>query len=195
MEWICAEEVTRGDNGWHPHLHLLCMPSTRVADPITTGGEWYEQWADLVERKLGAEHVPSLEHGLDLRPCTASRYISKLGLELTDAAAVKGRAPLALLEAGELSLYLELMHARTRARDITFSRGLADLRASLPASELEPAQLLQLRGSEWGRLRHADPLAPLAVAEQATAEEARAMAVWFIGELDDEPAELPIAAE
>lgn len=181
IEFICAEEITRGDNGWHPHLHVLLLPTIDIEDPITEAADWFDAWASVVEKRLGAKHVPDPLFGLDLRPCNAADYITKLGLELSDVNAIKGRAPLALLEGGELDRYVELQLARTRARDLTFSRGLRSYRDTLPKPEL-PAQLLEVRGSEWGRLRAIDPLAPLGIAEDGhTPEEARFLLNWYLG--------------
>lgn len=203
MEWICAEEITRGENGWHPHLHVLLLPGEDIEDYLVDAGDWYETWAAIVSKRLGAEHVPDPWVGLDLRPCDASTYITKLGLELTDKNAIKGKAPLALLEAGELDRYVELQIQRTRARDLTFSRGLKSYRETMPGSE-PPAELLQARGSEWGRLRHLDPLAPLDVAEHShSPEEARFMLDWWLNNgpamraarVADLGAVLPVAAE
>lgn len=180
LEWICAEEVTRGANGWHPHLHVLLLPRIAFADPIADAGDLYEAWADLVEQKLGEKFIPSSDHGCDMRPCDVASYLTKLGLELSDANAIKGRAPLALLEDGELDLYVQLQLARTRARDLTFSRGLKAIRESMPAAEL-PAELLSVRGTEWGRLRALDPLSSLDIAEHSHDPESaqHALAYWL----------------
>ncbi|HVJ24366.1 MAG TPA: hypothetical protein VM756_10570, partial [Burkholderiales bacterium] len=193
-EWICAEEITRGDNGWHPHLHTLLMPQ-RDIDAEEAGGEFFEDWHDTVERRLGPEHCPSWEHGVDLRPCDSATYVTKIGLELTDVANAKGRSPLALLEDAAngdprgLELYVQLQRERRRARDLSWSRGLKSIRDSLP-DRGEPALLLELRGSEWGRLRQLNALAALTVAEQAEPELARAAVERMIGPIDGDTPEL-----
>lgn len=255
-EYISALEVTRGSNGWHPHLHVLVMPSRKPIDPEDTtrlSGLFFERWAAVVERKMGAQHKPQREAnrcahcdhprdwslhkddpcagcgrpykgrsiGVDLRPCNAHGYLTKIGFELADPAAVKGRevkrehvqgvgevvtyevpaaghkvrsindvaqrgamtgrAPLALLEAGEVDLYMELMHTQATCRDITYSRGLRSYRDEMP--EAEAAQtLLALCGSDWGRLRHKGWEQPLQVAEAAKDEAtARAAVVERLG--------------
>lgn len=186
IEWICAEEVTRGPNGWHPHLHLLVLPGRELQDScdwLELSGEWFEQWAAIVEQKLGPAHVPLPDYGTDLRPIHVTDYLTKIGLELSDANAIKGDAPLALLERGELELYVGLQLERTRARDLTFSRGLKSLRErglDVGPAEL-PAELLELSGSDWGLLLHMSPYAPLDIARAAhDPETAQLAARWFL---------------
>lgn len=199
LEWMCAEEVTRGDNGWHPHLHVLFMPgrplnAQQIADLEFFG---FHVWRQMVVKYLGAQHEPDAEHGFDLTRCDAATYLAKIGYELQDPGTSKGNSPLMLLERGKhdehaLQLYLQLMRARTRARDLTFSRGLAGIRDSLP-DQGDPAELLELRGSEWGRLVQLSPLAPLEVAHAQDPEQAAAIARMFLGEIEAVP--LPDAAE
>jgi len=216
LEWIVAEEVTRGDNGWHPHLHVLLMPERKFGDPLEHSSWWYERWASIVERELGADHEPDLAHGADLRPCTSSQYLTKIGLELTDPGDVKGRldpssphydpherrrglSPLGLLEEGtrklragesarELDLYVELQNSRYRCRDLTFSRGLRVYRDAMPAPAI-PSCELKLRGSHFERLAANGDEALIDVLEQAGKGQGRAAAEWWLGPLpvdDDE---------
>jgi hypothetical protein len=200
LEWICAEEVTRGDNGWHPHLHVLFLPGAPLKAQQLADLEFFgfNVWRQMVVKYLGEQHEPDAEHGFDLTRCDAATYLAKIGYELQDPGTAKGNSPLQLLERGkydaaQLRHYLDLMRARTRARDLTFSRGLAGIRESMPESD-EPAELLQLRGSEWGRLVQISPYAPLEVAERAQdPESAAAAARMFLGEIEAAP--LPDAAE
>jgi hypothetical protein len=112
---------------------------------------WHERWSSIVARELGASHVPNRDHGVDLRPCHASEYLTKLGMELTDPGARKGRAAIALLLAGERELYVQLQNSRHRCKDITWSRSLTELRKSMPKGA-EAVDVLTLRGSEYERL-------------------------------------------
>lgn len=214
LEWVVAEEVTRGEKGWHPHMHAMLMPrrpfrryaGRHASDPhrvdmVTIDGveravpvapspvweaagvagelESYvllrDLWERAVRRKLGPEHAPDARHGVDVRPCDSAAYLTKLGLELADPAVVKGRSPLAMLEAGDVDRYMELQMSRSRARDITFSRGLAGIRDSMPAGE-PPAELLELVGSDWFVLRSRGWEKPLEVAERAKDPESAAAA-------------------
>jgi hypothetical protein len=173
LEWIVAEEVTRGENGWHPHLHALLMPRKRI-DPDDVWSQAYDfhaWWSRAVTKQLGKEHAPSREHGCDLRACDSAAYLTKLGLELSDPSMVKGRSPLDLLDHGEIERYLDLQLSRTRARDITWSRGLKGIRDAMP-EPAPPAELAAITGTEWGRIRHQGFAVPLEIAEHATDPEA-----------------------
>jgi len=151
LEWIAAEEITRGQNGWHPHMHVLLLPRLEVLPG--EHARLYDSWSKAVATVIDNEHVP-LPMGVDVRSCTASLYLTKLGLELADPNVVKGRSPLALLADGRVDEYMELQRSRHRARDITWSRGLRPLRdAAKTSCDIEI--LGSLWGTEWDRLRHA----------------------------------------
>ena len=86
VEVVRGLEATRnGYTGWHPHFHVLifCMrpldddTRTRMRDVLSA------EWESAVLLELGEEHRPSAERGVDLRPARSSKYIAKLGLELT----------------------------------------------------------------------------------------------------------------
>lgn len=76
---ITATEVTYGDNGWHPHFHLLMFFDHEVN---TQGLQSFLalHWVDACTKaKL---KVPSLEHGVDVQKGDkAQEYIAKWGLE------------------------------------------------------------------------------------------------------------------
>jgi hypothetical protein len=188
VELLAAEEVTHGANGWHPHIHVLLLPA-RAQDTdlyVADAAWWRDRWTRIVARKLGAQHVPSETHGTDLRPCKVGDYLSKLGIELADSSAVKGRAPLELLRQGERELYLELARVRHRARDVTWSRGLRALRDSLPKPEAGTC-VLQPAAYEWERAReHGRLLEALEAAEAGGAAAARA-AMWSSLPVGEQP--------
>jgi len=140
-------EVTHGEHGWHPHIHvLLLLPDAgHVADmePVTK-----RRWAGIVER-LG--HYASEYHGLDIVAGEDGlvTYVSKLGLEDVESSGwslshelVKspskmgrqgGRTPLHLLadymagddDAGQL--WLEYYWAFKGQKHLVWSRGLRAL--------------------------------------------------------------------
>jgi hypothetical protein len=162
VDWICAEEVTRGtgdnDNGWHPHLHVAVMPNKRPRDVLDEASWWSERWMHLVTKHMGAEHTPNFSHGFDLQHATTVEYVAKLtfeslAFEMTDAAQVKGSSPLELVKRGDVAQYMELQRMRHRQRDVTWSRSLRPLRdefEALPKPEHEAIALF--RGSEFERL-------------------------------------------
>jgi hypothetical protein len=83
-----AIEITRGANGWHPHLHVLLHTDGFSDDECRT---LLERWKLCVLRELGPACVPDDEHAIrwstPIDICKASevdraRYVVKLGLEL-----------------------------------------------------------------------------------------------------------------
>lgn len=59
---ITTLEITHGDNGWHPHQHILLFVKSGV---MIDDSALYDSWASCCE-KAGLSR-PSEEHGLDLR--------------------------------------------------------------------------------------------------------------------------------
>lgn len=183
IEWIAAEEVTRGENGWHPHIHSLILPR---ADLDWDDGAWFASawlgamWARIVERRMGREHVPIAPYACDLTPCDAAEYLAKIGLELADPAMVKGRSPIGMLADGAkgdseaLDRYMELQRARARARDVTFSKGLTTIRESAPPAPMT-AELATVRGSQWTQLLHQGWRVPLDITTAAKCPESAAL--------------------
>ena len=88
---IIAAEVTYGENGWHPHYHILLFMRHSVnikslRDFLAT------QWQNCC-KKAGLP-VPSLKHGVDLQDGTwADKYVGKWGLddEMTKGHTKKGK--------------------------------------------------------------------------------------------------------
>lgn len=188
-QWIAAEEVTAGDHGWHPHIHCFLLVERALPDYLQTADDLYEAWSDLVALKLGPEHAPDPVWGVDLRPCPPSRYLTKLGIELTDAAGIKGRAPLALLQSGQLDRYMTLQVSRNRSKDVTYSKGLRELRDSQPSGSAG-IPFIELTGSQWHFLaRLDDGMAPLAVVQAGSPFNAHAQLRHYLGTWLGDPLE------
>ncbi len=162
-EWIAAEEITYGLNGWHPHMHVLFMPQhePRSSSPelraYLLGDAMAERWRAIVTERMGAEHAPSLERGTVLTRCYgapgAAAYIAKIAWELTDATGGKsdfrqsykdpdsGRRGISMLDLMMRAVddpnlkqkYHELCAARHRQRDLTWSTGLRVYRDAFAA--------------------------------------------------------------
>lgn len=140
---IKSLEVTYGQNGWHPHNHILLL-STKylgISAFCEAEKELSELWIKACVRS-GLD-APSMKYGLDLRDGSyAEKYISKWGLEheMTKGHIKKGRnggyTPFDLLQ---LSISEEKVHAREasklwqefgisskRKRQLEWSRGAKD---------------------------------------------------------------------
>lgn len=152
---IKGQEVTYGQNGWHPHNHILLLSShfdLRFKDYIS---ELSQQWISACTRS-GLD-APSMLHGLDLRDGNyADQYVAKWGLEdeLTKGHIKKGRngsyTPFDLLQ---LSISDEIIHGRSSgklfqefalamkgARQLVWARGLKDLLGIEEKSDEELAE-------------------------------------------------------
>jgi len=83
---VRAVEVTYGENGWHPHIHVLLRTS-----------EWddeekqalLERWQGCIRGELGAACVPSDVHALSWsdafdasESAERAKYVTKIGLEV-----------------------------------------------------------------------------------------------------------------
>jgi len=135
--YVTALEVTHGENGWHPHLHVLMVGKRELP---TSERELLRDV--LVDRFGGYVHAlggyVSEYHGVEVsEPGAASEYVAKWGIEeeLTRGASKcgAGRGPVQLLRdflqgderAG--GLYQEYAAALKGRRQLSWSRGLRAL--------------------------------------------------------------------
>lgn len=142
---IRAFEITYGQNGWHPHIHLLLMHSKEIDpwDREEVRDKLYDMWEGACA-KSGLE--TSYEHGLKIDDAAeASQYIGKWGdimdkpwgtdSEMTKANIKKGRAgsmtPFdflrAVIEDGDLQYedrFREYATATKGKQQLVWSRGL-----------------------------------------------------------------------
>ena len=135
---IRALEVTHGQNGWHPHLHILALFGEKSSDAkIQAFGEWvFSVWSKEIAR-LGFGQCD--RQAFDCKVVTdhqgVAEYVGKWGvaLELTKAhvklAATGGRTPWQILadyqSAGEerdRRLFREYALAFKGSRQLTWSR-------------------------------------------------------------------------
>lgn len=86
LGYVSGAEVTTGINGWHYHRHVIfAFKESQTSEQTATLRGWLkDHWREQVIEHMGAEHAPTLERGLDLRPLRLEKYIAKLGLELSD---------------------------------------------------------------------------------------------------------------
>jgi hypothetical protein len=97
---IKALEITVGENGWHPHIHLLLFIEPG-ADPLevdrcTTA--LFSPWRQLLRHSLGTSVTEA--HAIDFRwmDASAAKYVSKIGFEVTHADSKSGRDIFGLLD-------------------------------------------------------------------------------------------------
>lgn len=87
---IRCHDMTWGENGWHPHLHVLLFCG------VPSLAQDYEHdltalWRAQVVAVLGAKHLPSKRRALKLDVCHDASYVGRLGLEVSSPAAKHAR--------------------------------------------------------------------------------------------------------
>ena len=76
---VIATEVTYGENGWHPHYHILLLMERDVNIP-SLRNFLATEWQNCC-KKAGLP-IPTFEHGVDLRDGKyATDYITKFGID------------------------------------------------------------------------------------------------------------------
>lgn len=168
---IRALEITDGENGWHPHIHVLLFVADGITETVPRLVEGLtDDWRSLVGERLGA--TPSVERALDVRwlDSSAAGYVSKIGKEVALADSKSGRDPFALLDVeGEGARqagarFLEYGLATKGKQSLVWSPGLREyfgLGSEVSAVELaeaeaaevvEPELLGWVPASDWNRL-------------------------------------------
>lgn len=91
---VRADDTTHGENGWHPHFHIMVFWDAPLPNGLRYEREKVlrEFWRKCVKRYMGEEHEPN-DHGVDLSGGSeAARYLMKLAFELADPISKKGKA-------------------------------------------------------------------------------------------------------
>lgn len=138
---IRSLEVTHGDNGWHPHLHVLLMLEPG-AEALERGADlarfMFERWSAAIARAgFGECDEQAWKFERCDTPEQAGDYVSKWGpdWELTHAhlktGKKGGRSPWAILrdyaeraEPRDAALLIEYAEAFKGRRQLTWSKGL-----------------------------------------------------------------------
>lgn len=149
---IRALEVTHGDNGWHPHLHVLIFfrPGTTKDRMYSLGGWLFDAWAKAVRRMgMGECNKGAFTFDVVNADDGAADYVGKWGaaLEMTKAHTKKargGRTPWQILgnfsgkgKSRDYELFKEYAAAFKRARQLTWSRDLRALYLDAPEASDE----------------------------------------------------------
>lgn len=152
--YIRSVEVTVGENGWHPHAHVVLFLSRDITEQEAQqfGDEVHGRWSRYVKAATGA--MPTRTHGVDVQRVSGdgrviAQYLAKLqedhagewdvGAELARSDVKRGRGssslvPFELLDPlhaqdemdddARRRLWLEYYAATKGRRAITWSRGL-----------------------------------------------------------------------
>jgi len=199
---VRATEVTFGSaNGWHPHVHLLL----RTAHWARCERRAFAQkWARAVERFLGVECLPSMEHGTHWSPpIDASHaderkraaYLTKLGAEIAGVGkqthaswTVAERA--AAGDGHARALWIEFCEATSGRRMLEADeRAVAFAKLPEPAAEVEPkartivrVAVTRLQLASLGFRERAFPwlFADLAAAVRASRDPLAEVARWIL---------------
>ena len=178
---VRAWEVTYGDNGWHPHFHIILFANDELELGVIEE-RIYQLWAKACEASKLSR--PSREHGVTLRDGDhAGAYASKWGLEseMTKGhtkKSSKGRTPFDLLRSylydGDrqaAALFLEFDKAFSGKKQLVWSRGLKDLfniveeSDELLATKLDEGAVLlaRIEFEDWRLILKADARAEVLV--------------------------------
>lgn len=179
---IRALEVTHGENGWHPHLHVLLFFDHDDAPRAEAfGALLFERWAHAVKRSHFGNCSPEgFSFTRCWTPAEAGDYVTKWGpdWELTHAhlkdAKSGGRTPWRILrdytergEARDADLFREYALAFKGARQLEWSRGL---KARFGLADKEDAELADTEPpAETVALVHEHAIATLSIRRQLTA--------------------------
>lgn len=81
--WVKSVEVTHGDNGWHPHLHVALFLERRLSDAEVESlrGRMFARWSKKAV-KLGLK-APSAARGIDLQQAKKGDDLGELAGYLT----------------------------------------------------------------------------------------------------------------
>ena len=130
-------EITYGENGWHPHLHLLLFVESEVERESLEAllDDFVTDWRFVVGRDLGV--MPSVERAVDLTwfgsdTGAAASYVSKIAKEISQADTKSGRDPFALLDVEGIerdravAMFMEYGDAMRGVQSISWTKGLRD---------------------------------------------------------------------
>jgi len=160
---VRALEVTYGQSGWHPHLHILILTERKLSERTQKEfvafvlARWQKAFTRPNKDNGHVYREPTAEHGVTLTESHRDDYIAKLGLadEVVSGALKEGRhggkTPLQLLhdvtfgigseseQRRSVRLWLEYAEEMHGARQLTWSKGLRERYDVPEQTELELA--------------------------------------------------------
>jgi hypothetical protein len=184
--YIVNREVTRGDSGWHYHMHLLLFLDfgelkAAAADSLQAELEAY--WIHCLETH-GLEGLPEIALHVSAHGNVGQSYLTKIGItinekdgrleyEMTSSETKSGQSIWDILrhsyygDESASALYIEFIEAMQDTNFITFSHGLADLleNIELPESESvasnEKTDFAEISPYWWGIVRRSGAMGKL----------------------------------
>ncbi len=150
--FIRALEITHGENGWHPHIHVLFfLPAHVNHDRLAAFSRFlFARWRGIIARKGFGDCNPNIwQFELARSSEAAGDYVAKWGADReitsghTKSAKGGGRSPWQLLEAAgrrdpvAVMAFREYAAAFKGARQLTWSRGLKALCGVVEVSDDE----------------------------------------------------------
>jgi Replication protein len=174
---IRSVEVTYGENGWHPHLHVLYfVPAESVDAEVLAAAEAVAaDWREVMGERAGL--LPSVERAVAVTwlGVDTARYVAKIAKEVTVANGKGSRGPFSLLDGGEDfahegALFLEYAEVTEGRQSIAWSKGLREalgVDARPDSFELLDNEgdetdevLARVAQVEWNRMWASDTLGP-----------------------------------
>jgi hypothetical protein len=166
---IRALEVTHGQSGWHPHLHVLVFidHNLTASELARFAGHFRGQWATWITK--AGYRLPHQQHGVQITRCAsaeeAGQYIAKtqdgrsVGNELARSDMKSGRGggrtPFEILDdfrwtgdLADLALYREYEQATRGRQAITWSKGLRAAVAVAPELTDEDIAAAEIGGED-----------------------------------------------
>lgn len=188
-------EITRGECGWHPHLHVLLFFERQISEVDRTDlEEWLqERWPRYVGSNAPEGTTPDRNHGVRLTYCHDGSYVAKMHLEITAPRGKQpkggSRTPWDILHAWNIHGRNEdaalLREYESATRGINFVRWSRGLKKRFGIGEQEDSEIVQGQAEEqqvlallgpalWRAVRRI-PGAPIRVLESAEAGGGRAV--------------------
>lgn len=173
---VRALEVTHGQSGWHPHLHILILTERKLREQTQKEflafvlARWQKAFTRPNKDNGHQYREPTAEHGVTLTESHRDDYIAKLGLadEVVNGTLKKGRhggrTPLQILhditygvgseleQRRSVQLWLEYASEMFGARQLTWSKGLREAYDIPEQTELELASSEETESHE--KLHH-----------------------------------------
>ena len=117
-------------NGWHPHLHLLCLFPSDAAPDLEP---WRDRWVAAVKR-LGGDALPDVAFHASSEGRALSSYVSKLHLEFSMSRSKSGLSIYHMLDNPRVH-EAQIVEFYAATRGVHFIGGVPQLMAALGVTD------------------------------------------------------------